>query len=496
MILLKLLLGIGCSLFLILSSTVLASEASTEKVFTNSTKNQYLILRGEDGVFIVEKYIQSKPHGFQDLAWQKRFSSEKSAGAYVKQMAFGFRQNISKELFFSQNYLTDNLNEVLWTHENEWSWDWEKKYSQWVHENVHADFLVKYNLPTDCADVAYVIRWIFSRIHSLPAANRLAGSNEVFTNLSMRTEWLELPTNAEWSLDKRFLEALRYLLTNTYTHTLARDSYPIAINTESLTPGVHHLALHGSSGHMMAVYGVNEPSQAPLQLYYSDVPQEVRLLYSTIYYQTELPKKNSGFLRMLWPIIKSELVQFTKARDMPFYSLEQYSENFLKDDSTFGIAVMKRLQPNFSWEILGSSILNDIKNRLENRVKIVEQGFQFCKTNDCAPGTAGYENWSTPARDTAILSAFDNFDSVLVESANIKWVKEMLQNLKNSYLEIQGQKINLDNILNNLEDCSSDPRDSIEQRWGLTAISAPFMQLKAAIASDHIFTTLESTGTI
>lgn len=458
----------------LLSLNAFGAVSSSEKIYVNNLKTEFLIQRVENGIFYVEKYVQKTPGGFQDLIWQKRFSDIKRANVFFRSYSNNLTA-MNVEDVFSQStrpekYLTEVADQVLWTHHNNWSWDWELKYADWVRQNVKQDFLVKYNIPTDCADLAYVTRWIFSRINSLPAANRLGGSSAVLSNFSMRAEWVKLPTNTEWYLDKRFMKALEYLMNNTYTHTLARDSYPIAITPETLIPGTHHLELRDVSGHTMYVYSTLEPLQVPLKLYYSNVPRIVRPLYDTTYSEMSSPTPKSGFLKMLWPTVQIGSVQFKKAQDMPFYSEEQYDSKFVAVDKNFAIAVMKRLDPKFSWENLVLSAVSDIANRFADRLQIVEQGYAFCQVNNCAPNSQGYEDWSTPSRDGRILEIFDLLASTASSPDGSTFLTEAIDALKNKFITIQNQKMSVADLLFNFkyQNYSSEPTVSISQRWGLT----------------------------
>ena len=438
----------------------------------------------------VEKFVQKKPDGFQDLVWQRRFSDLKRANAFVAKYAYKLRSVDAVELYqmnpITEKYLTEAPDKVLWTHNNNWSWDWEVKYAQWVRENIHQDFLVKYNIKTDCADLAYVSRWIFARLNSLPMANRLGGSGQILSNFSMRSEWLKLPTNTEWFLDKRFLAALDYLMNNTYTHTLARDSYPIAITPESLIPGVHHLVLHDKSGHTMYVYSTLEHGQVPLKLYFSNVPRIVRPLYETSYYQSNSPnrKLGEGFLRFVWPAVTAGSVQFVKREQMPFFSEQQYDPAFIEKDGSFDISVMKKLDPNFSWENLVLGSIKDVKSRIEERIPVVEQGYTACQKTKCTEESQAYDDWSTPSRDARILEIFNLLTTNLNSMEGVGFVGVATEALKNDTITVEGRKISLADVLVQFKykNYSSDPNVPIGQRWGLS-VEDQFANIKFKIAA-------------
>lgn len=462
-----------------ISITAYASQ-NDEAVYVNSQENSFIVYRFESGQYVVEKYLQAQPNGFQDLNWQKRFTLELSAQNFLNKNLNGYaKKNITVvDLLqknnietFREDYLTEVKDQVLWQHTQEWSWDWEIKYGEWVTQNITIDFFQKYNIPTDCADLAYIARWIFSRINGLPAANRLGGSQNILSNYSMRTEWLKYPTHKEWNQDRRFLKALEYLMNNTYTHTLKRDSYPIQISKDALLVGTHHLKLHGDSGHTMLVVGVNEPQEAPLRLFYSNVPRVVRPLYATVYSDYSQPVKSEGFLKFLWPTVSAKGVRFKQAVEMPFYSLEQYNQDFIGMDGAFNIAVFKRLQPDFSWEKLIQSYAQDIETRLNDRIEIVKQGYDFCHSNRCDEGSSGYEDWSTPSRDRQIVSIYQS----LVQSTSrpeISFLQSYVQEQFNKkIIRLNGVDIKLNSLLLRFlfDLVSFDPTVGLAERWGTDA---------------------------
>lgn len=443
-------------------------------VYSNANRSVFVILKSENDVFFIDKYSVKPGSRFQNLFSSKKYSSYKLA---VQDLETSVKsQNLKvlppdENLESSSNFITEAPDKVLWTHKNNWSFEWEKIYTDWVTKNITTDFMVRYNIPSDCADLAYISRWIFAREHSLPAANRLTATGSILSNLSMRQEWLKLPTSSEWYKDKRFLAALDYLTENTYTHTIGKDSYPITISSESVTPGTHHLAIYKNSGHTLLVAKVNEAGQAPLIMYYSNVPKVVRPLYETVFTNRDLPKKNEGFLKFLWPVIKSNSVSFIAAEKMPFYSLEQYDSAFLKEDKEFSIAVMKRLQPDFSWKNLIDSIFKDLTNRITDRIEVVKQGYDFCKKNDCSPGSAGYEDWSTPSRDQRIITAYKLLSNYSFNYADNDTINSLFEKLESTEFEIQGEVLNIKKILFSFlfSSYSFDPNADINERWGLSA---------------------------
>jgi hypothetical protein len=115
-----------------------------------------------------------------------------------------------------------------------WNITEEQRFASWVEKTVTEDFFIRYDIPADCADVPYAIRWIYARILHLPAA----ASNEdghIFGHWS--TAWGYLPTNQEWFRDQRFRMALLSMLMETSTKTVSADTCPIRIAPVSVLAG-------------------------------------------------------------------------------------------------------------------------------------------------------------------------------------------------------------------------------------------------------------------
>jgi len=321
-------------------------------------------------------------------------------------------------------------NQVAWVAEHEWNWDWEIKFAKWVRENLTPDLFQQIQIANDCADAYYQSRMIFARINKLPVSFRLAASGAWFTNNTMRPEWAKLPTNADWKKDKRFLRVLTYVADNTYTHTLGRDVYPIEISKEALIEGSVFLYLHDVSGHTLIVKEINladadqdHKNRLPMYTLNSTVPKEVRPLEESFFFESTQPPHdgygNDGFGRFRWPT-SNGAKSLVDAKDMPYYSEEQYGPDFLNsnpalsgDDpahKNFSLFVFKRLNPNFDPVLRITEGIDLIKTLLADRVEIVTKGYAACK-NGCDPDSGLYDDWSTPSRDTRLQGLIADLDS-------------------------------------------------------------------------------------
>jgi len=437
----------------------------------SKTKQVISILYLNNHTWVYERFL-IETNKLQEKLVRRTFETKKQALDFIKP-----QNNLlnSQNKFFNSNNInrvsTENSNQKVWQDTNEWSSAWEKKYSQWFKDNVTKDFFVKYEIATDCADAAIAFRWIFSRINSLPAGQTLAGTDTLFTNRSFKNKWKKLRRSSVWYKDRVFMASLRYLVSNTYTHSLKRDSYPVAITPEHLSEGAYRLTFSGRSGHTVLIHRQNV-NGVPLSSLNSTVPKKVRSLSESIFIPNRIEtRKEGGLVKHLWIVKKSGRLVKVRPRDMPGYSLEQYDSEFGKDN--FSVAVLYRIDPNFNPVKVYENLYESTVDFVKARVSVVAEGNAFCKANDCSPGTQNYEDWSTPSRDKQLKekmkkerSLYYSFLAISDELGSIRSNKIIEKNI-----EILGEKYSYKFLKEIWEKkyYNSDPRASLGQRWALSA---------------------------
>ena len=459
----------------------LANAAGQKSIYEPETKIQqtpsskiYWTLYSDMGVTKID-VIEEKNNEPQKVIQSWGFSDYQKAKSFYDLKTSGFTVFTSQVWDLETQNVKTKVNKKLWDAKNTWNWDWELKYAAWVAQNVDKTFMQKYQIPSDCADLAYIIRWIFARNNSLPMASKLSSTGKLMTHETVLKEWENLSTDPDWSKDKLFRTAVRYLTRQTYTHTLMRDSYPIAINSEAVTEGVHHLSLHERTGHTMLIYKIDRTGGVPARVLYSNVPIEIRELYETPFSDISWPVENQrAFLRFRWPQKSTSGWSLALANKMPFYSLEQFSPEIKKEATSFFVAAFKRISPNFDPLRLVEETLKSVFAQLENRVQVVTEGFHYCQTHDCKPGSAGDADWSTPSRDQRLQETYEalsqtiNLYTEMTEETNIP--EAQLAQMKNYNLAVRAKDysfltIYLSAMLGLMD---SDPRVSIDERWALT----------------------------
>lgn len=476
------LLGLLACFFIGLSAQAQNSADSlkTEIIYSGLSaqgEKSFVVLYAENQLWHLEEILQHAD-GWQDVVSRRYYrtyqealaSQRKLQGRYSRLQAVNpLAHEISGELVLKGG--------SIWPTTQTWSWEWEQKYAQWLLTSMNSDFFKKYGVATDCADVAYAARWIFARIHGLPVANRLAATKTLFTNQSLRPEWAKLPTAANWYEDKRFFAALNYLLDSTYTHTLMRDSYPVAIQADNFLPGVHFLNLRDVSGHTQLVHRVDLSGGAiPFMIVQSTVPRKVRAVNESLFWGPDQAKKDvSGFLRIRWPKIVNGVYSLEAPENMPGYSLEQYDPAFIREEKRpFSMEVMLRLKPDLNFLSVLEKGFHNLQDMLVIRQDLVNEGYRQCPSRSCKPDSSLYDDWSTPSRDQHILELMNQvkmitrvpLDAELTRKINAAYLQEM----QKVALTLDGEEYKMKSIWFAwaYQSFSSDPNDEPARRWGLT----------------------------
>lgn len=419
--------------------------------------------------------IETAPGKMQDKISSKIFARESDAREYAVSLKASNDARPKLRAFESAQespgLVTEVVGESLWPVTQAWNAEWEREYSRWIEESVNKDFFVQTAIATDCADAAISLRWIFSREHGLPAANQLAVSRQVFSNQSIKRSWMRLPTNPDWRRDQRFRSALDYLLNHAYTHTLLRDTYPVQMSRAGVVAGTIILSIYEESGHTRIVRYVQDedPAKLPMMIFNSTGGRIVRELYEEAYWSDyEQPARdNGGFRRMRWAVEEDRQVVIKPAREMQFYSMEQYEPEFTEGHSGFSDAVLKHIFPNLDLEARIQNGIDTIKGKIQERMRIVEQGYEACRSGACTPGSELYELWSTPSRDHQLAKFFEEL-SRFAQYYDFGSHWEVA--IRNDLVTIQGKQYSIGAVGSAMTvgTYSSEPSVDIEKRWGLT----------------------------
>ena len=369
----------------------------------------------------------------------------------------------------------------LWVAARLWTAAEETAFGNWLHESVSANYLVGSGLSVDCADTAVALRWIYARDHALPAGNQLSGSGALVGHFSRSDAWERLATHPDWRKDERFKAAIRYVLENTYTHSIAGDLYPIDIASAYVAPGTVHLNLYNSTtGHTETILGIGPdekfcPKGACITTVWGNEPSQEKVFVSPII--TFNPKgAHGGFMRWRWPEKNKAGNWFLrKGTGMPGYSLTQYSmpdtPAYLYEawvEEKIGLAADPHTQLD--------TRLHFIDFLAGERTTLVLNAMMYCAGGKCAPGSDGYENYSTPTRDQRLRDLSLEFRKIAATlPAGDTFADQLLTN--NAFLTYAGfSRVSLPELVTDrggiLERLSSDPNAPWLERWGMPSAQA------------------------
>lgn len=459
--------------FLLMTQFITSAFASELWTRYNGNSRTFLVLDYDNGVK-VKLYSQTKGD-YQDLIMTQSFKDFVEARKYIGNHYPDFTPSKALQSWPIDNSFSNKKNNNLWVAKYAWTDEWEQKYADWLQQEITADFYIKYNFPTDCADALIGFRWIFARIYSLPVANTVSDTGSIFGHFSMRRQWESLPTSYNWYDDRLFLAALNYVMDMTSTRTImATDGFHVAVTKKGMQAGTFIVSQTNGSGHIRTITEnyFEDPGLMPLFTHSSTAPREVRGLYREAFVDQAWPIRGTReIMAFRWPIVsRSSWILTEKTRD-PRYSLEQFSTSLQGQYYSFIQFVLSRVKPNFDpYGLVATGIL-DLANYTTIRIKIVRDGYEYCRNHDCRYGTQAYEDWSTPNRDSKYLTKFTEMEDLVkaFDPANPGLYTSWINSLNSTIMDIEGTNLSLAELRSLLENkkMSFHPSDSILKRWGL-----------------------------
>ncbi len=358
-----------------------------------------------------------------------------------------------------------------------WNIEEEQRFAKWVEDKVDEDFFLRYQIPVDCADVPYAIRWIYARIAHLPAAATTA-DGRLIGNWS--TAWHRLPTDTVWYHDRRFRMALLYMLAETSTRTLPADTYPIRIAPDSVMAGAVFL----SNGHAGIIGRIvlDGSTFSPVQTWEATLPVKVRKLRQKSYFAAWADSTvGTGLVRFRWPVSSGDRWRYLPERDHPFYSLEEYGPGFCHAGESFDDAVARRIDTKkYDPAKRAGLMMDSIYHYIQERVPLVLAGHRRCRRADCSEGSSLWEAYSTPGRDDMIAFKVEHLLKII--RANRLDQQAIERSMQKMVVPIgDGRTVTLDYVVRNYLWLSPDPGDSIEARWGLDKCNTIRNRMRSAL---------------
>lgn len=360
---------------------------------------------------------------------------------------------------------------------NRWTIHDEYDYGAWIEANITEDFFIRHNLRVDCADVPYAIRWIYARIHHLPAAARTA-DNQLIGHWSR--DWAHLPTHTIWHQDKRFLAALKDMLSSTSTQTLPSDTYPIQIGLHSVTVGTTFLTSRNHAGIVSRII-MDGSMTHPLQTFEATSPARLqRLRFKNFIIPNLNYDRVSGLLKFRWPVYSDNQWHYRPIHEHPFYSDEQYTPAFTKGYENYLEAVAKRIDPVvYEPGEKVEKIIRTLARQLYERIPIVLEGHQKCQNIQCPEGSLLWELYGTYNRDEFIGVLVHHLENIIQKNHLDQDV--ILDKMEKIRLPITPERfMTLRYVFQNFKWMSSNPEATVETRWGLDKCNIINAHLKSA----------------
>lgn len=375
---------------------------------------------------------------------------------------------------------------AVWQETQNWTPEWEQKYSTWIQYNFNEDIYIAGNykgIPTDCADAVYLARIIFSYENKLPfiIKDSTGGSGYISNQMS---RWDGTADSLQ-----RVRKFMLYVGDVTSTKTLPNDTYPVAIDRENVRPGtiwsrpritknniirrVVGAGVKEDPGHAEIVKEVT--LTGVINLIGSTVPKDIRKLNSTSSLVFMPIETSTGFRNWKQPAYYS-----IPESSIPGFSLEQFNDLGKKGMGrrkldTWVSDVQGRLA--IHQETKGDKIarqVSNICNLVNARVDITQKSELYRqKINGRCMNAEEYDAYSTPSRDKRIKTTVKQL--IGVDGGSGMTAASKAKNLQPALsacpdIEIApGYKIALYDFVIALlkNDVSSNPNDTYESRWGL-----------------------------
>jgi hypothetical protein len=398
-------------------------------------------------------------------------------------------------LFFTSGTLT-SAQAAVWETQNEWNDAWEEEYVRWIQSNWDSSLFtsrdsIYHGLRVDCANAAYSMRMFFAFENKLPfAVNDPSGGGQLISNEMSRFD-------SETDERKRLHRFAQYIYGITWTRSLPNDSYPIAINRNSVLPGTFYLMFNDRENFRHAHTVKDLPSSGVPSFLYSSQPPKPTLRRRVIWpglhltFQNRTIAEPAGFRAFRQP---QDLLK--NVWDVPGYSNEQYEIPYetIKNGEkfTWHHQVQNRLSSTNETPVerivraLDQTCI-DAVDRIEFVNDALEQldkmGRRQCMNQ------REYHNFSTPSRDRRLRGSFDELEEAyhraLENGANLgidmqarlqrilefSDLSEAYSYREGDYCPIEyreGVIIELRELRRRmlLDRLSHNPHDPVEYRWG------------------------------
>jgi hypothetical protein len=415
-------------------------------------------------------------------------------------------------VFFSFFILQTQAQAHVWPTQNQWSPDWENRYSEWVKNNWDENFFLKPNTPytnlkLDCADVVFSMRAIFAYENRLPFAVQDTTNTSKIRLISNQMKAFDrLPITDDempgYEFGPRMRAFLIYLFNTQGTFSIPYNTYPAAINRQSVRPG--SLILTDRESHHSWTIKDILPIGIP-HLIYNSRPASTQLKKVTYLPSMEFTFKdykrgdspdytrNAGFRNFrkiedigkpAWKIQDPDEPPQSGFSDVS-YDQYQFNYNQYRREIQKRLALVEETPDQQLKRILETSC-----QLAKERVAAVQEGLVFRESladNQCM-SDADYDNFSTPNRDLRLRNTFEELAEAykglswgfLSDTQLIQHLQDVIDNApkyknmntQNRYCAFEfapGRWMSLNGAyrFSTQKLFSSNPYDDLNWRWGL-----------------------------
>ena len=385
--------------------------------------------------------------------------------------------------FFFVTILACAASADVWMTSATWNETYGAEYSKWIETTFTEEFFFEGEwggIKTDCADAVYGSRIIFSYLKGLPFS--LGSTFPTFNNTSKVFDRIQDPKLRV----RAFIELVN---DRTWTGSLSRHTYPVAVDRTSIRPGVIWL----KPGHVETVRHIRKTGVVELRG--SWLPGAIRKMI-TISTLGNIPAKTTlGFRRWIWPQnyaipMTSQSgyseVQFAESQAPGFAlgrsALEQYQKiSEFEDLVRARLAIVK--EPKSAHV---ERMSHDFCALLEARSQVVNLGYDYLTKADRCLNDKEYDAYSTPSRDANLRRIV--FGLGLKLQGNLNLIEESLKSCRPIVVDESHSISAIDFFRRLLRlDFSSDPHQKPATRFGLAPVDP--ICIETGTGDDQDYTT-------
>jgi hypothetical protein len=396
-------------------------------------------------------------------------------------------------------FLATPLQAAVWQTTQQWTPQWEQRFSDWVRERFTSDFFTRgeyAGIPQDCADSAYFARLIFSYENGLPfrirdpswqgeGSQRGASFTDLIAEHGSTSPYAVVRPfidNDMTDFDavpeaQRLRAFIDFVGAVVWTKSLIDDTYPVTIDKHWFRPGVVSVLPRRklfdspnpffdtegdreTAGHAQLVTDIDD--KGVIHYLKSTMPAKVQALRPTTLNSFN-PSPDGGSFRY-W---KQPQDYDRPEQDIPGYGLDQFDMHGSFEDA----AQSKLAQHHESHREKIERLTGELCDQLQQRAPVVLDGWRFklsIGTIHCMTFEE-YDKYSTPMRDGKIRQTLHMLQQVGAEFADAPHLAETVSKHCPAIEYQPARSLDAGRAAVALLDgsASSDPNQPPAARWGL-----------------------------